>query len=85
MMIKMDGEFYIRLRVNFYKEFLETNSEDEYYVEYFLSDLEWITPQWLALLMNHLHPYQWLDPRYVDVIATAAGSDSGTRRAGGDQ
>jgi hypothetical protein len=84
-MLKMAGELYLRLRVNFEKEVLETTCEEYYSVESFLSDLEWITPQWLALLMNHLHPYQWLDPRYVDVIATAAGSDSGTRRAGGDQ
>jgi hypothetical protein len=84
-MLKMAGELYLRLRVNFEKEVLETTCEEYYSVESFLSDLEWITPQWLALLMNHLHPYQWLDPRYVDVTATAAGSDSGTRRAGGDQ
>jgi hypothetical protein len=84
-MLKMAGELYLRLRVNFEKEVLETTCEEYYSVESFLSDLEWITPQWLALLMNHLHPYQWLNPRYVDVIATAAGSDSGTRRAGGDQ
>jgi hypothetical protein len=84
-MLKMAGELYLRLRVNFEKEVLETTCEEYYSVESFLSDLEWITPQWLALLTNHLHPYQWLNPRYVDVIATAAGSDSGTRRAGGDQ
>jgi hypothetical protein len=84
-MLKMAGELYLQLRVNFEKEVLETTCKEYYSVESFLSDLEWITPQWLALLTNHLHPYQWLNPRYVDVIPTAAGSDSGTRRAGGDQ
>jgi hypothetical protein len=84
-MLKMAGELYFQLRVNFEKEVLETTCKEYYSVDSFLSDLEWITPQWLALLTNHLHPYQWLNPRYVDVIPTAAGSDSGTRRAGGDQ
>jgi hypothetical protein len=68
-MLKMAGELYLQLRVNFEKEVLETTCKEYYSVESFLSDLEWITPQWLALLTNHLHPYQWLNPRYVDVIA----------------
>jgi hypothetical protein len=62
MMLKMAGELYLNLRDNFAEEVLATTCEDYYSVESFLSDLEWITPQWLALLTYHPHPYQWLDP-----------------------
>jgi hypothetical protein len=61
-MLKMTGELYLQFRENFAKEVLATTCEDYYSVESFLSDLEWISPQWLALLTNHLCPCQWLDP-----------------------